>query len=102
MDQLRGPGKHADGPSGGEGSLRGGIAAPEMVRTAAGRGGAERGSKRQRTRIAGIPGKKLCALAVAGRIRVRRRHSAYQRWQIQEDGLTRTICRLGVEKLTSA
>src|SRR5215469_12487693 len=101
MDQLRGPGKHADGPSSGEGSLRGGIAASEMVRAAASRGGAERGSKRQRTRIAGIPGKKLRALAVARCLCVHRCHSAHQRRQIQEDRVARTVCWMEMEELSA-
>src|SRR3974390_357637 len=102
MDQFGGSGKCADGASGGEGSMCGRDSASEVARTAAGGGGFAGRRKRHRCGVARVPEHVLCEVAATRRVCVRRSDSTNERWKVQEDGLTREICELEVERVISS
>src|SRR5579859_245839 len=99
MDQLLGSGKHADGASGGEGSLCDRFAASEVAGAAARGRGSKRWSQRNRTRTARIFGGVVRQLATAGRFRLRRSNPAHQRRQVQKDCAPRTARRVEMENM---
>jgi len=76
-------------------SAKGEFPYPEMEETAGGRGAAA-GSAGERSGTAGVSSTKVCEMAIAGRVCVRRGDSPDERGQVQKDRAAATVCKLEV------
>src|SRR6185437_14577147 len=101
MDQFGGSGERIDGSPCCERSGGSRRAASEMAGTPPRRGCPSRGSESHAARTKRIPKRKICEVAAAGRIRLRKGNSQDVGRKISQNGAARTICGLEVGRGSS-